>query len=151
MRIWNWISRYRKMINFHLFTFWITWKKFFACEPKKSILQTMQLRALSNWQVTNLFLCADKDSWPLSLSLSSSLDDEDASDESLDELLDDEQLELSDATPVSFFKSTLSATFAKSGSSFYNASIGMNYRRLGNWKIPCLDSPSNVCTIFWRA
>lgn len=66
-----------------------------------------------------LFLWADNDSCPLSLSLSSlSLDEEDISEESLEELLDDEQLELSDATPVSCFKSILSAMVANSGSSF---------------------------------
>lgn len=66
-----------------------------------------------------LFLWAESDSCPLSLSLSSlSLDEEDKSDESLEELLDDEQLELSEATPVSCFKSILSAIAANSGSSF---------------------------------
>lgn len=63
---------------------------------------------------TNLFLCACKDSCPLSSSL------ELPSSELLELLELLEQLELSDARPVLFFKSTESATIAKSGSLFFN-------------------------------
>jgi hypothetical protein len=61
------------------------------------------------------FLCAVNDPWPLSLS---PLDVEhNDSSESLE--LEVEPLELSDATPVPAFRSTVSATAAKAGSFSY--------------------------------
>jgi hypothetical protein len=67
--------------------------------------------------ITHLFffLCAVSDPWPLS---SSPLEVEhDESSESLE--LEVEPLELSDATPVPAFRSTVSASAAKAGSFSY--------------------------------